>query len=162
MRTMTILDSSLSKESCTTYRGRRFSDTKYQNLHRIISSEKTVVLYPSKDALQLDANYITKGIDFCNFILIDGTWQQAKEMYNQNEFLHNLVKVSISDISSCYLIRRQPTVQSLSTLEAAAIVVRLWERDPELSQVLLTALEAMCQIQTECRDGAHCAQSTSN
>lgn len=90
---MTILESSIAKESCITYRGRRFSPTKYGQLHSNVLSERSVVLYPSKDAQQLDASYITKGISFCNFILIDGTWQQAKEMYAQNEFLHSLVKV---------------------------------------------------------------------
>lgn len=93
MRTMTILESSVTNESCITFKGRRFSHAKYENLHRIISTEKTVVLYPSKDATPFNDVHPTKGVSFCNFILIDGTWQQAKEMYGQNEFLQKLDKV---------------------------------------------------------------------
>jgi len=59
------------------------------------------------------------------FILLDGTWQQARKMYRQSPYLQRLPLVSLSPAqASQYHLRRNLQAGHLSTAEVAAELLR--------------------------------------
>lgn len=56
--------------------------------------ENTVLLYPSKDSVALESlpKVEDEGKGY-NLVLIDGTWPQAKGIYNNTPLLHNMKQV---------------------------------------------------------------------
>lgn len=90
------------------------------------------MLYPTKNAL--DIRLLKPDIDNkqYNLVLIDGTWPQAKAIFNNSPILHNMQQVKlIVGGSSEYVIRTQPTEGCLSTLETVARALSLLENNTE-------------------------------
>ncbi|WP_160174012.1 DTW domain-containing protein [Endozoicomonas montiporae] len=59
------------------------------------------------------------------FILLDATWQQARKMYRQSPYLHNLPLMSLEQVpESSYTLRRNQKSGHLCTAEVAAEVLR--------------------------------------
>ena len=84
-------------------------------LKKVIESPDTLLMYPGPNATNLEDlfpitnaecnheesgdgvhNHTVSSPGPYNLMLLDGTWMQAKGIYNQNEFLHNLKQVRIS------------------------------------------------------------------
>lgn len=60
------------------------------------------------------------------FIIIDGTWQEARKIVRKSEYLKNLPLISIAPASdSIYDLRRGVKPGNLCTLEAAMEVIRM-------------------------------------
>ncbi|MGH1348142.1 MAG: tRNA-uridine aminocarboxypropyltransferase [Nannocystales bacterium] len=65
------------------------------------------------------------------FVVIDGTWQQARKMYNRSPYLHGLPTVALQPTEpSIYTLRRNQVSGGLCTAEAVACLL---ER-PELAR----------------------------
>ncbi len=74
-------------------------------------------------------------------IALDGTWAQAKGMYAHNPTLSRLTQVVLGiDTVSEYVIRTQPTHNSLSTLECVAHTLAWLEESPTIVEVSHTHL----------------------
>lgn len=107
-----------------------------------------------------------------NLVIIDGTWAQAKTMFNKSISLQSLKQVivdnlrsfcSLSELSlgkitffqvklsdhrgSEYIIRTQPTETCLSTVETAAEALSVLESRPDFKSDLLRPLSALCLYQ---------------
>ncbi len=91
----------------------------------------TAVLYPTKDALNLDQlNTTTEAIkqSLTHLIVIDGTWKKAYKIMQLTPSLHAFQAVSFKQIpQNKYVIRKAPRADSLSTLEAVAYSLNLVE-----------------------------------
>jgi DTW domain-containing protein YfiP len=86
------------------------------------------------------------------FVLIDGTWAQARKIKNQNPILADLPRVCLSpDRPSEYRIRRQPRLHYLSTVEAAALLLTRLDGPDDRSQPLLDVFQRMVQTQLSFR-----------
>lgn len=60
------------------------------------------------------------------FILIDGTWKEARRIFNKSEYLTNIPIVSIDNCKgSKYKFRRGATLGQLCTYEAALEVLNI-------------------------------------
>merc|ERR1712136_400070 len=151
LNTSAIIEAFLSPNCCSVYKGKRFNNrNKFKALHDLIGeSRNTFILYPSKDAISLEEMVEIGGSDTCyNIVLLDGTWKQAASIYAQNSFVQALPKVKISSNTvSEYLIRTQPTDQSLSTVECAAISLSLTENNPLIREMMLKPLRTLCEFQ---------------
>lgn len=79
---------SLRKFICVTLRFFR-----HDGLWDILSSKHSVLLYPSKKAI--DIVDLPKETELHNLIILDGTWPQAKAIYNNTELLQSMIHVSI-------------------------------------------------------------------
>ena len=105
-----------------------------------------VLLYPEEDA--------TSGIRYHvgppprQLIVVDGTWHQAKTIVRDCRQLQTLPRLRLAPAQpGRYRIRREPTPQSLSTVEATVQALsRLEPETPGLDQ-LLEAFEAMVTAQ---------------
>lgn len=150
LKTAPMLQQSLEEGKCNIIRGKRFSrkNIKYPDLSEILQSSKTVLLFPGEDAIDI-AELPAHDGPF-NLVALDGTWTQARGMYANNPLLKVPKKVMINcDRKSRYVIRTQPTDNSLSTLESVAVAISVLENRPELAEVLTAPLDALCDFQIQ-------------
>jgi DTW domain-containing protein YfiP len=105
-----------------------------------------VLLYPDEDA--------TSGVRYhvgprpSQLVVVDGTWHQAKTIVRDCRQLQTLPRLRLAPTQpGRYRIRREPTPQSLSTVEATVQALSCLEPEtPGLGQ-LLVAFEAMVTAQ---------------
>lgn len=152
LATVPLLKECLVKEKVLILRGKRFRPERFPLLLSAVQSPKTLILYPGHSAIDL-STLPRKPIgrdDGSAVIVLDGTWAQTKSMFAQNPYLHHIRNVQLSgEISSEYIIRTQPTHQSLSTLESVAYMLDWFEQNPEIVEVLVRPLRALCQHQLD-------------
>lgn len=80
-----------------------------------ISEGSIALLYPS-DSSQPAA----ESTNYQNYIIIDGTWQEARKIYNQSPYLKKLPTIKISSTkASAYSLRRNQKEGGLCTAECA-------------------------------------------
>ncbi|XP_014252964.1 DTW domain-containing protein 2 [Cimex lectularius] len=148
LRTAPMLMKGLQEGKCLLYKGKKFPQLKHIGLADIITDTNTILLYPSKDSV--DINCLPKVDDiesYYNLILIDGTWPQAKGMYNSTPLLHKIKQVKLTHhTKSEYVIRTQPTDGCLSTLETAAEALSILENQ-NYRDALLQPLKKLCEYQ---------------
>lgn len=158
LTTVPLLCECLPKDKCIIYRGKRFPESKFPEIHQICNLEDTVVLYPSPDAVSIEDYLKESKSSSVNMVVLDGTWREAKSIYHNNKFLHTLKKVKLcGEWKSEFVIRTQPNNASVSTLEAVAIAVGQLENKPEILAVVRKPLKALCDIQLQ--HGAQVHQS---
>ena len=104
------------------------------------------LLYPRKLAMPLENLSPDEIPD--QFVFLDGTWNHARTMYRDIPVLKTLPCYRLTPESpSRYRIRKEPTRDSLSTLEAIVSVLQKFE--PELAGLdqLMAAFDLMNQQQ---------------
>ncbi|EDV93391.1 tRNA-uridine aminocarboxypropyltransferase 2 [Drosophila grimshawi] len=149
LRTALMLQLGLQPGKCVVYKGKRFPNNRHSaDLQRVLDSPRTLLLYPSKDSVPLEE--IDRSAGPYTLVLIDGTWPQAKAIYASSPALHRLRQVKLIAVGiSDYIIRTQPTEGCLSTLETAAQCLAVLESQPELRQLLVRPLHALCKYQLD-------------
>jgi DTW domain-containing protein YfiP len=90
-----------------------------------------------------DPRPILRGLD--GVVLLDGTWSQAKTLWWRNPWLLKLHRLVLNPPRPARLgrLRREPRREALSTLEAAALVLRHSEATPAAADALLAALDRL-------------------
>jgi DTW domain-containing protein YfiP len=84
-------------------------------------------------------------------IVVDGTWAQAKKIVRQNPILARLPRYAFTPPEpSQYRIRREPSLECVSTLEALVLVLGAIEGEPERFRALLAPFRAMIDAQIDC------------
>ncbi|KAH9526720.1 DTW domain-containing protein 2 [Dermatophagoides farinae] len=153
LRTTKILELSIPNDNYHLFNGKRFPMKKFPELFDLIEQRETILLYPSPmaESLGIEGIQPNKNDDqFIGFnaIILDGTWHQARVLYNCNPFLHSLRCIKLESTGrSQYVIRTQPTEACLSTVEAAAILFSRLENDPSIHDRLTRPLRAICDYQ---------------
>lgn len=104
-----------------------------------------ILLYPGPDARDLaeapPAGPVT-------LVVLDGTWWQAKKLFQQNPELTRLPRYSLSPSApSRYRIRREPAVHCVSTIEAIGQALSLLEPPGFDREAWLLPFEAMVEHQ---------------
>ena len=116
-----------------------------------IFDDDTAVLYPGEDARPLD-DWLQRRPK--RLVVVDGTWSQAKKLLKLNPRLASLPRLSFSPSQpGNYRIRKEPTDQHLSTIEATAAVLGVLEGDPDRFAAMLVPFSRMVdhQIDSEAR-----------
>jgi len=106
------------------------------------------VLYPSDVSLSAAdvALPIEKKI---RIILLDGTWKKAFKIWQLNTQLHHLPCLHLpEDLKGNYRIRKAPSENALSTVEAGFHVLSMIQPEKDFSP-LLDAFEAMVDYQIQ-------------
>jgi DTW domain-containing protein YfiP len=81
-------------------------------------------------------------------VVVDGTWSQAKTVVRDNPVLHALPRYAFaSPEPSHYRIRREPSVEYVSTIEALMHVLGVLEGKPDAFRALLAPFHAMVDAQ---------------
>lgn len=123
---------------------------KYKKLSEYLENNKqnVKVLFPTEEAECLDGKIENNTNSISILIVLDGTWRQAKYMYQNSPFLHQFQHVIVKNNKiSDYLIRTQPTEASLCTLEAVCLALIYLGEDDELEENLKKPLKKLCEIQ---------------
>ncbi|QDU92492.1 tRNA-uridine aminocarboxypropyltransferase [Lignipirellula cremea] len=106
----------------------------------------TGLLFPKADAPELSE--LSPEDRPQQLVVIDGTWGQAKAIVRETPQLHNLPGYRLSPSSpGRYRIRREPTPQSLSTLEAVVSALHVLEPETAGLPQLLAAFDRMVDDQ---------------
>ncbi len=104
------------------------------------------VLYPN-DVSQSAANLSFPAKQKIRVILLDGTWKKAFKMWQVNTQLHHLPCLHLPEnLKGNYRIRKAPSDNALSTVEAGYHVLQLLQPESDFSP-LLSAFEAMIDYQ---------------
>jgi DTW domain-containing protein YfiP len=94
-----------------------------EHVQELLADPKRLCLlvFPSDDALapwQAQQNAAQNGQQL-TLILLDGTWKQARKMFNRTPWLAGLQSLSLPITSSTYALRKAALDGCLSTAEAA-------------------------------------------
>jgi DTW domain-containing protein len=104
-----------------------------------------VLLYPGEGAHDFAA---TPPPGPCTLVVLDGTWWQAKKLFQSNPELARLPRYSLSPSEpSRYRIRREPAIHCISTIEAIAEALTMLEPGGFDRRALLAPFEAMVDHQ---------------
>ncbi len=106
------------------------------------------VLYPndvSRSVSEIEPSKEQK----TRIILLDGTWKKAFKMWQLNTQLHSLPCLHLpEDLKGNYRIRKAPSENALSTVEAGYHVLNLLQPENDFSP-LLAAFESMIDYQIQ-------------
>lgn len=146
---------SLSLKNSQILVGEDFSDHTQLNEMLNEAGVNTIVLYPSEQSVPLEqmvakqVNEQTRPTSNSRWrvLLLDGTWKKAYKMWQLSKNLHALPCVALpEDLKGNYRVRKAPSENSLSTVEAGYHVLSLL--DPSTNyQPLLAAFEQMVDRQ---------------
>jgi len=118
---------------------------------KLFNGPETLILYPGDQAVPVDKLEEETKKRICCVVLFDGTWESCRRMYLANiSFLAEAHHVRLRPTSpSKYIVRQQPNLESLSTLEALVeLIVQLGvDGAEEKAQLLLRPFHAMVQMQ---------------
>jgi DTW domain-containing protein len=104
-----------------------------------------ILLYPGPDAREL-GQALPEGP--VTLVVLDGTWWQAKKLFQQNPELALLPRYSLSPSApSRYRIRREPALHCISTIEAIGEALSLLEPPGFDREAWLLPFEAMVDQQ---------------
>lgn len=107
--------------------------TNNEELNAIIESgdNKCALIFPADQAEILSTENKASWSHITHLILIDGTWRKAKKVFYLSRNLHTLPAFRlVPKTQSQYKIRKSPSINGLSTLEATVESLKILE--PEL------------------------------
>jgi len=140
----------LPSEKLVIRRGRRFFKHDCPDLHKILTKPTTLLLYPGPSAVNINTLERLSPGEHYDIIVLDGTWRQARDIFNNNPFLCQARQVQLEhDHISEYVIRTQPNSKSLCTIEAIALSLAVLENNDEIAEALIRPLRALCKIQLD-------------
>ncbi|BFM49430.1 tRNA-uridine aminocarboxypropyltransferase [Marinomonas sp. THO17] len=95
-----------------------------------LDPQQTILVYPNqgKQIVNLENDAYIK-----NIILIDGTWQQAKKMYNHSPYLQHFSHLTIEGIQSTYRKRRNQKSTGLCTAESVIYLLEKFKHPAKIS-----------------------------
>ena len=105
-----------------------------------IAEQPSYLLFPSEEAIEvsvLQASINTNESQSSPlFIILDGTWQEAKKMLNKSPWLQTLPKVVLSsEQTSNYRLRRNQEVGNLCTCEVGISLLQQLEPQNDFSSL---------------------------
>ncbi|MDA0147919.1 tRNA-uridine aminocarboxypropyltransferase [Vibrio sp. LaRot3] len=129
--------------------GENFSDNESLNQLLADKTYQHFVLYPGEQSIELETlrNRQSDQVSRYRVILLDGTWKKAFKMWQLSTNLHTLPQVRLpNDLKGNYRIRKAPSDNALSTVEAGYHVLQGLEPERDFSP-LLVAFEQMIEFQ---------------
>ncbi|MDF2153583.1 DTW domain-containing protein [Vibrio sp. CAU 1672] len=139
----------LALKNCICLVGEDFS--LHAQLNQLLADEiyQHYVLYPSEHSVCVTslARGDSQPAQKMRLILLDGTWKKAYKMWQLSTNLHQLATVRLPDnLQGHYTIRKAPSANSLSTVEAGFHALTLLEPGRDFTP-LLSAFEHMIEFQ---------------
>lgn len=132
----------LSLQGCECLVGENFSSNIRLNQLLLDEEYVSIVLYPSQESCLLSEetlNVINPSDKKIRLIIIDGTWKKAYKIWQLSTNLHGLAQIALpKDLVGNYRIRKAPTEQHLSTVEAGFHALSLIDPENDFSPLMHT------------------------
>jgi DTW domain-containing protein YfiP len=102
-----------------------------------------IVLLNRKGEAESDQDALLRGLE--GVVLLDGNWNQAKTLWWRNAWMLKCRRIILGPLrpSRYGRLRREPRRDSLSTIEAAAMLVSRLENRPEIETTLMASFEKL-------------------
>ncbi len=143
----------LSVEGATRHVGVTFDDDR--EVQELAARPDACLLFPSDDATPVEA---LRGQARTLFV-VDGTWWQAQKLLSRNPGLAALPRVAFTPAApSRYRIRKEPSAECVSTIEAIAHVLSVLDDDERFSAMLApfdALIDAQVRFKHEVRASRH-------
>jgi DTW domain-containing protein YfiP len=106
---------------------------------------QSLLLFPSMDATELNADFVSRLTRPVNLIVPDSNWRQTRKFVRREAALTGMLHVKLpAGVPSEYRLRNQPDPSSLCTLEAIARALGLIE-SPDAQERLEFLLRVMVE-----------------
>ncbi|USD41994.1 DTW domain-containing protein [Vibrio sp. SCSIO 43135] len=140
---------SLSLPNSYLFVGEDFSTHDELNHLLAQSDVEHYILYPSDHSRSADELIAKANTDKVRVILLDGTWKKAYKMWQVSTNLQSLPCLHLpKGLKGNYRIRKAPSENSLSTVEAGYHILSLLQHERDFSP-LLAAFDHMIQFQID-------------
>jgi DTW domain-containing protein len=108
-----------------------------------VAPGREIVLVNRKGEAEPDQDALLRGLE--GVVLLDGNWSQAKSLWWRNAWMLKCRRVILGPTrpSRYGRLRREPRRDSLSTIEAAALLVSRLENRPEIETALMASFEKL-------------------
>jgi DTW domain-containing protein YfiP len=108
-----------------------------------LDTDRDIVAINRKGEVEDNQRAILKDIE--GVVLLDGTWSQAKALWWRNAWMLKCQRVILGPAKpSAYgKLRREPRRDGLSTIEAAAMLLAVLEKRPDIEVTLSASFERM-------------------
>ncbi len=105
--------------------------------------EREIIVLDRAGAPAADQDAMLRGLK--GVVLLDGSWSEAKTLWWRNPWLLRLRRLVLNPRhrSRFGRVRREPRGEALSTLEAAALLLKHVDGEPEIEAALLDRLDRM-------------------
>jgi DTW domain-containing protein len=112
-------------------------------------SQSEVIALDRRGFPAADQEAALRGLE--GVVLLDGSWREAKTLWWRNPWLLKLRRLVLNPQhpSRWGRIRREPRREALSTLEAAALLLKHLDGRPEIETALLGALDRLIDAATD-------------
>lgn len=111
-----------------------------------LTSQRIALIYPGDHSEPLEQ---LQGSSPRRLVFIDATWRKSKRMLLESSFLGQLPRYTLPVTApSRYRIRKEPSDQSLSTLEAIVSALGILENDDKRYLPLLEVMDTLIAQQT--------------
>jgi len=106
-------------------------------------SEREVIAFDRAGMPEVDQDTMLRGLE--GVVLLDGSWSEAKTLWWRNPWLLKLRRLVLNPRHRSRFgeLRREPRREALSTLEAAALLLRHLDGRPEIEAELLNRLDGL-------------------
>ncbi|MGD8172223.1 tRNA-uridine aminocarboxypropyltransferase [Vibrio sp. TRT 21S02] len=148
MGTARILTLSLPNSHC--FVGEDFSQHAELNALLNQADMQHFVLYPGENAIEVNEGFShTDEKAVLRVILLDGTWKKAYKMWQLSTNLHALPLLKLpSNLAGNYRIRKAPSDNALSTVEAGFHILSLLQPEQDFTP-LLHVFDQMIEYQIQ-------------
>jgi DTW domain-containing protein YfiP len=105
--------------------------------------EREIIVVDRAGMPTADQDAMLRGLE--GIVLLDGSWSEAKTLWWRNPWLLRLRRLVLNPRhrSRFGRVRREPRRAALSTLEAAALLLKHLDGGPEIEAALLNRLESL-------------------
>lgn len=124
--------------------------SQHDQLNQLLSQQDVAhfVLYPGETSQEAQADLLRQQPKM-RVILLDGTWKKAYKMWQLSSNLKPLPLLRLpTELKGNYRIRKAPSDNALSTVEAGFHILTLLEPERDFTP-LLSAFDNMIQFQIE-------------
>jgi DTW domain-containing protein len=108
-----------------------------------LGDQGEVIALDRRGAAAADQNAMLRGLD--GVVLLDGSWSEVKTLWWRNPWLLKLRRLVLNPPhrSRWGQIRREPRREALSTIEAAALLLKHLDGGSEIEAALLASLDRL-------------------
>jgi DTW domain-containing protein YfiP len=105
--------------------------------------EREIVAVDRAGTPTADQDAVLRGLE--GIVLLDGSWSEAKTLWWRNPWLLRLRRLVLNPRHGSRFgrVRREPRPEALSTLEAAALLLKRLDGGPEVEAALLDRLDRL-------------------